>query len=27
VVDIKQDQEADALLYYQRGYHSACKDA
>ncbi|WP_334060295.1 flavin reductase [Alteromonas sp. S005] len=27
VVGIKQDQEADALLYYQRGYHSACKDA
>ena len=27
VVDIKQDPEADALLYYQRGYHSACKDA
>lgn len=27
VVDIKQDQDADALLYYQRGYNSACKDA
>ena len=27
VVDITQDPEADALLYYQRGYHSACKDA
>ncbi|MBU2978827.1 flavin reductase [Alteromonas sp. C1M14] len=26
VVDIQQDENADALLYYQRGYHNASKD-
>ncbi|MEG3767487.1 flavin reductase [Alteromonas sp. 14N.309.X.WAT.G.H12] len=26
VVDIKQDENADALLYYQRSYHNANKD-
>ena len=27
VVDIKQDENAGALLYYQRGYHSLSKNA
>lgn len=27
VVDIKQDENADALLYYQRNYNRVCKDA
>ena len=27
VVDIKQDENADALLYYSRGYHNLTKDA
>lgn len=26
VVDITQDEDADALLYYQRGYNSACRN-
>ncbi|WP_137167456.1 flavin reductase [Salinimonas lutimaris] len=26
VTDIRLNEEADALLYYQRGYHSVCQD-